>query len=94
MDNVDSKMMEKYKGDEEPAENWPKNASIDLMNVSARYRKGLPLVIKNLTFSIKDKEKIGIVGRTGSGKSTLLLLLTRLLEIENPSKESFICFGD
>lgn len=47
-----------------------------------RYWDNLPLVIKNISFSIKNKEKIGIVGRTGSGKSSLMLILTRLKEIE------------
>jgi len=33
-----------------------------------RYRDNLPLALKGLKFSIKQKEKIGIVGRSGSGK--------------------------
>jgi ABC-type multidrug transport system fused ATPase/permease subunit len=39
------------------------------------------LVIKKITFDIKSKEKIGVVGRTGSGKSTLTLGLLRILEL-------------
>ena len=34
-------------------------------NYSVRYREGLDLVLKDLNFSIKDGERIGIVGRTG-----------------------------
>ena len=34
-----------------------------------RYRDDLPLVLKNVKFTIKPQEKIGIVGRTGSGKN-------------------------
>jgi len=58
---------------------------ISLKNVSVRYRKELPLVIKNLSVSIKHLTKVGIVGRTGSGKSTLFFLLTKILEIEKTS---------
>lgn len=34
-----------------------------------RYRDNLPLALKGLKFSIKAKEKVGIVGRSGSGKN-------------------------
>lgn len=35
-------------------------------------------VLRNLTFVIKPKEKIGVVGRTGAGKSSLIGALNRL----------------
>jgi ABC-type multidrug transport system fused ATPase/permease subunit len=38
-------------------------------------------VLKKISFDIKSKEKIGVVGRTGSGKSTLTLGLLRILEM-------------
>ena len=38
-------------------------------------------MIKNISFDVKSKAKIGIVGRTGSGKSTMTLGLLRILEI-------------
>jgi len=38
-------------------------------------------VLKKVSFDIKSKEKIGVVGRTGSGKSTLTLGLLRILEL-------------
>ena len=43
-----------------------------------RYRPDLPLVLHDLSFEIKNKEKIGIVGRTGSGKSSIVQVLLRL----------------
>ena len=47
---------------------------------STRYRKGLDLVLRDITADIKPGEKIGIVGRTGAGKSSFALALFRLIE--------------
>lgn len=45
-----------------------------------RYRPNTPLVIKGITLTINEGEKIGVVGRTGSGKSTLIQVFFRLVE--------------
>ena len=45
-----------------------------------RYRPDLAPVLKGLSFSIKAREKIGVVGRTGCGKSTLTSTLFRITE--------------
>jgi len=63
-----------------PAKSWPADGAIEFRDYSARYRPDLDLVIRNLTFSVKSGEKIGIVGRTGAGKSSVLLGLFRLIE--------------
>ena len=47
-----------------------------------RYRPGLPLVLKDVSFSVKGKEKVGIAGRTGAGKSSLAVSLFRLTELD------------
>ncbi|XP_062857046.1 ATP-binding cassette sub-family C member 5 [Trichomycterus rosablanca] len=68
-----------------PAADWPQEGSISFQNVELRYRHELPLVLKDLTFSIRPEEKVGIVGRTGSGKTSLGVALFRLVEISGGS---------
>jgi ATP-binding cassette subfamily C (CFTR/MRP) protein 4 len=36
------------------------------------------LVLKGINFEIRDKEKIGIVGRTGAGKSSIIQAIFRM----------------
>ncbi|KAJ2874645.1 hypothetical protein H4R27_006478, partial [Coemansia aciculifera] len=50
---------------------WPCSGKIELKNLSAKYGANLDYALKNLNFTIRPGEKIGIVGRTGAGKSTL-----------------------
>lgn len=57
--------------------NWPKEGRVQFDNLQVRYREGLDLVLKGVTFTVKPQEKIGIVGRTGAGKSSLTLALFR-----------------
>ena len=54
--------------------------SICVRGLCLRYREGLPLVLRSLSFNIGVKEHVGVVGRTGSGKSTLFLALLRMVE--------------
>ncbi|KAI9292032.1 P-loop containing nucleoside triphosphate hydrolase protein [Neoconidiobolus thromboides FSU 785] len=63
-----------------PRATWPENGVIEFKNVVLRYHKFGVNVLKNVTFTIREREKIGIVGRTGSGKSTLLISLLRIVE--------------
>ena len=52
---------------------------IKFENVSFGYEKEIP-VIKNLSFSIKDGDTIGLIGANGAGKSTIMKLLLGLLQ--------------
>lgn len=65
---------------------WPREGSLNFQDVSlAHDNLGENLVLKSISFSIKSKEKIGIVGRTGAGKSSLISALHRLTEISEGS---------
>ncbi|KAG2204776.1 hypothetical protein INT47_004051 [Mucor saturninus] len=63
-----------------PPLEWPSQGVIEVKNLVVRYAPGLDPVLKGLTFSVKHREKIGVVGRTGSGKSTLALSFFRFVE--------------
>jgi len=40
-----------------------------------RYQDHLEPALKNLSFSIKEGERVAVVGRTGAGKSSFFSLL-------------------
>jgi len=61
---------------------------VEFRNVCFSYSKNGELVLKNITFSAKQGEKIGIIGAIGSGKSTLIKLISRLYDPD--SGEIFI----
>ena len=61
------------------------DGSIEVNNLSFRYDKDLPLVLDNISLSIRPGEYVAIVGGTGCGKSTLLRLL---LGFERPTRGS------
>jgi ABC-type multidrug transport system fused ATPase/permease subunit len=63
-----------------PSPEWPVDGTIVFDQVQMRYSSDLPLVLKGISFEIKNNEKIGVVGRTGSGKSSLIQTLFRLVE--------------
>ncbi|KAI5713480.1 hypothetical protein M8J76_000230 [Diaphorina citri] len=61
-----------------PPPGWPDQGRIEFNSMSLRYGPAEPPVLKNLTFTIQPREKVGIVGRTGAGKSSLIQALFRL----------------
>lgn len=74
------------KGQEPPAA-WPQSGSIKVRNLTATYHEALDPVLKNVSFEVHPKERVGICGRTGSGKSTLALTFFRFLEASSGSIE-------
>ncbi|KAG2237662.1 P-loop containing nucleoside triphosphate hydrolase protein [Thamnidium elegans] len=68
-----------------PPEKWPTSGSIEVKDLEIKYSADLDPVLKGLTFSVKPREKIGVVGRTGSGKSTLALSFFRFVEASRGS---------
>ncbi|KAJ2749377.1 hypothetical protein GGI19_005691, partial [Coemansia pectinata] len=66
--------------DNRPDRSWPEQGIVEFKNYSTRYREGLDLVLKDVSFSVRPREKVGIVGRTGAGKSSLTLALFRIIE--------------
>jgi ATP-binding cassette, subfamily C (CFTR/MRP), member 1 len=57
-----------------PSDKIVKQGEVKFQNVTARYGEDAEPVLKNLDFTVRPGEKIGIVGRTGAGKSSLIKL--------------------
>jgi ATP-binding cassette subfamily C (CFTR/MRP) protein 4 len=74
--------LEPNDGVDTPPESWPASGNISFHSVSLRYSSTDAPVLKNVSFNVKSKEKIGIIGRTGAGKTSLISVLFRLFHFE------------
>ena len=54
------------------------NGNIEFKNVSFSY--GRLKVLKDMSFEIKEKEKVAFVGKSGAGKTTIFNLITKLYD--------------
>ncbi|KAF8211356.1 multidrug resistance-associated ABC transporter [Mycena galopus ATCC 62051] len=66
-----------------PPAYWPSSSSSRLLvveDLEVKYAANLPSVLHGITFALKARERVGILGRTGSGKSTLATSLLRFVE--------------
>lgn len=63
-------------------ENWLKEGSITFEKVTLSYENTTRPVLKNISFTIRPGQKIGIVGRTGAGKSSIISTLLRLYDFK------------
>ena len=71
-------------GQDAPAA-WPTKGELEVHDLVVGYAENLPPVLKGLTFSVSQNQRIGVVGRTGAGKSSLTLALFRFLEATSGS---------
>ncbi|KAG0210815.1 hypothetical protein BGX28_008951 [Mortierella sp. GBA30] len=63
-----------------PPASWPHSGEIVVDHLTMKYAPDTPDVLKDISFTIKAGEKVGVVGRTGSGKSTLAISLFRFMD--------------
>lgn len=62
--------------------NWPEYGKIVFENVTMKYNPDEAAVLKNISFTVHPREKIGIVGRTGAGKTSTIAALFQLYNID------------
>lgn len=60
---------------------WPSQGKVEFKEVSLIYSFDSK-VLKNVSFIINPREKVGIVGRTGAGKSSIISVLFRLYDYQ------------
>ncbi len=63
-----------------PPANWPTAGEVVYDKLTMSYRPDLPPVLRNLSFTLRAGEKVGLVGRTGAGKSSIFQSLYRIVE--------------
>ncbi|MBR4112151.1 MAG: ABC transporter ATP-binding protein [Ruminiclostridium sp.] len=57
------------------------DCTLDLRDVSFKYRDSEKYVLKNVSMTIRKGEKLALVGENGAGKSTLIKLIMRLYDV-------------
>ena len=59
------------------------NPKIEFCNVSFRYPNAEQYVLKDCSFTIDSREKVGLIGLNGAGKSTIIKLMFRFYDPED-----------
>ena len=78
--------------DHRPPAYWPSStgpSSDELIRVEdlhIKYAPDLPDVLRGISFKLRARERIGLLGRTGSGKSTLAMSILRFVGISLDSR--------
>ena len=65
------------------------DCTLELRNVSFKYKDNEKYVLRNVSMTIRKGEKLALVGENGAGKSTLIKLIMRLYDVT----EGEILFG-
>ncbi|KAK6333028.1 hypothetical protein TWF718_010852 [Orbilia javanica] len=68
-----------------PPAAWPHEGKVEVKDLVVAYADDLDPVIKGITFDVKPRERVGVVGRTGAGKSSLTLAIFRFLKARQGS---------
>ncbi|KAK6538574.1 hypothetical protein TWF694_010153 [Orbilia ellipsospora] len=68
-----------------PPAAWPHEGRVDIKDLVVAYADDLEPVLKGVSFDVKPRERVGVVGRTGAGKSSLTLALFRFLKAREGS---------
>ena len=78
-------VLEEERGVKEPVQftEHTVRGDVTFENVSFAYMKEAEPVLKNVSFSVRAGETIGIIGMTGSGKSTLVKMIPRLFDVDS-----------
>jgi len=76
---------------------WPSQGAIQVEDLSVRYRDSLPLALKEISFSIPQGARVGVVGRTGESTvsaSIFSLYQSRIAAVGTPDSLAYpsYCF--
>lgn len=66
---------------ESDSKNVPKDNSIELRNISYRYKDATREAVSNVSLKIKQGEHVAFVGPSGSGKTTIAELIARFFDV-------------
>jgi len=60
-------------------DDWQASSQLNVVSMSFHYEDAPQPALRDLTFSVTGRKKIGVIGASGSGKSTLINLLSGFL---------------
>ncbi|CAI6339876.1 unnamed protein product [Periconia digitata] len=64
-----------------PPASWPAHGKMEIRELAVGYGSQTPPVLREVSFTVEDRARVAIVGRTGAGKSSLAPALLGCAEI-------------